>query len=191
MTKLRETYAFAPKAIAFVNTIYEAREQVCSTFTSKHFTVGHTSSQRGESWNSTVKGHGVDNKTLRNYSIYELMKRLQLNEEKHMMESIEELKLLIKDGKFCSKFVFDRWKKSMDLSLHYISTPIEAVEPNGISRFKVVRRGTDTFCHEAIVSVDLTTHPTCTCGNFTSSLIPHSVRGYLCDVCATHIDCQH
>ena len=47
------------KAIEFLDSLSDKRERVCFAYTSKYFTAGHVSDQRGEGSNSVVKAKGM------------------------------------------------------------------------------------------------------------------------------------
>ena len=91
ITEMQEKYRKDAHTIAFIDKICSLRFQVCVTHTRKLFTSSHVSSQRSESFNSTVKEKGRLKQQMRGFSIYKLMLHLESVRDALIEEIVQEI----------------------------------------------------------------------------------------------------
>jgi hypothetical protein len=99
------------QATSFVKRIIEKKEKICFTYTSKHFTAGHTSDQRGESNNSRLKERGRNKENFKRFNLAQLVEHVQSINDRQSIQSIKEIQNLIVGGKKWSSYVDRFWKE--------------------------------------------------------------------------------
>ncbi|RHY64560.1 hypothetical protein DYB30_012978 [Aphanomyces astaci] len=74
MDRMSILFGHVPRAALFVKKLTADRLLVCKTHTTRVFSCGASSTQRGEATNSRLKGNGTKKMELRRYSLYKLLK---------------------------------------------------------------------------------------------------------------------
>ncbi|XXQ37759.1 Uncharacterized protein PBTT_08695 [Plasmodiophora brassicae] len=171
-SSVRQQFGRYPAAKKFLSSLWDHREQVCATFTAVHFTAGHVATQRGEANNSRIKEGGLLSKDLASYNLHQTLEHLTEIIRRQEADAKKEIKALIKAGHGWSKAVHAIWKSENEQSDNYACSPMDASS----RRWRAVRhdgRGTAHVVQLRDPSLsNASPYPTCTCKQFTSTLIP-------------------
>ena len=117
LTKYKEY----PSAIKFIIKIKDDQHKICATYTKKHFTAGHTSSQRAESMNSTFKEGGKSKSEFANFTLPQHLQQVTNIHAQHEMQAIATIRELIQKEKRWSTFVQNLWTKQFNEMTKYVA----------------------------------------------------------------------
>ena len=170
--------------VSFVEKLINNASKVCFAYTSPVFTAGHVSTQRAESMNSKLKGHGKIKGFLCNYDSEKLLSHVEGIFVQQELEALEHLKNLIKDDKVASEYVLTQWRSSKDKCSDYLATKVVS-EPTGTGssnvdlyevKGKLAGKASTTSTIVSISKVDITdsqySPPSCSCAFYKSTHIP-------------------
>jgi hypothetical protein len=167
--KARQVAMGNTMAIKFVNKMYSERQKICFFYTKNVFTSGHSSTQRSESKNSTLKGGGTLKSELKETDLVGSFERIMACFERQEQESMEELWNLIEKGKQWSDFVDKEWKKRLELSTDYQHLSI--LDQDDHCTLYLVKSSKHYVQHHVSVFTD-GRPPECSCHHFKHIKIP-------------------
>lgn len=157
-------YGHQPAAVKFIQGLEKVKEKVCRAHTQYIFSFNRTTTQQGEGFNNTFKGHADLKEMLSDADLYQCHQRLESVKRKADLNAKKMLVRLRKDEKRWSNLYHSEVKKSMELSsisvvgCEKVSDSVYNVTDINGGRFtvnlstKIVHRG------------HVYTIPTCNCG---------------------------
>ena len=172
--KAYQDYGHHSPARAYIDILVKLKEKLCKAYTQDLFTLLHTTTQRSEGKNASIKGSNTDLKAyLSNADLVTLHERLSLVNLFDDLRALKQLEDLRVKNKRVSSYYEAHVRKSKELAMDKIQGECEKLGNDlyRVNRFdktshivnlktKIVHRG------RAYVL------PTCNCGFWRSSFIP-------------------